>query len=251
VLVVEDDSPIREMLADLLQEAGYKVAEAVNGFQAIERLQAQRPDLIVLDLMLPGMSGWEFLERSRQQLQASGIPVLVLSAISGRGDYPATLGVAAWFTKPLDVPRFLTAVEQLAGPSPVASSKRNGAPHHRGRPRVLIVEDEGVIRDLLTERLDEEGYLVDVAASVEEACDRLTDQPSDVILLDLMLPGDSGWSFLRRRRGDPVLAAIPVLVVSAAPRDRLLEAKELGADGFLSKPFDMDVLSALLRSYAV
>jgi DNA-binding response OmpR family regulator len=63
-----------------------------------------------------------------------------------------------------------------------------------------------------------------------------------------MLPGESGLTFLKERRGDPALASTPVLVLSAAPRERLLEARALGADGFLSKPFDLEMLSTLVRS---
>ncbi len=200
VLVVEDDSPIRSMLADLLQDAGYAVAEAADGREALKHLQERRADLIVLDLMLPRMSGWDFLKRSRQLLEDSNIPVLVLSAISGRGDYPATLGVAA-------------------------------------------------IRDLLIEHLEEQGYAPQAAVSIDEANACLAENGASLILLDLMLPGASGWTFLRQRREEPTLAAIPVLVLSAAPQERLLEAKQLGADAFLSKPFDLDVLSALLRSF--
>jgi len=116
-------------------------------------------------------------------------------------------------------------------------------------PRVLVVEDESPIRDLVTDSLEEEGYGLEVAASVEEAELRIAEEPPDLIVLDLRLPGRSGWDFLRQRHDDPKLAAIPVLVLSAAPEDRLLEAKELGADGFLSKPFDLDILGALVRSY--
>jgi len=236
------------MLADLLQDAGYAVAEAINGFEALKHLREQRPDLIVLDLMLPGMSGWQFLERSHLQLEAANIPVLVLSAISGRGDYPATLGVAAWFTKPLDVPQFLAAVEQLAGSSRTLARQGATLRSHR-RPRVLVVEDEAIIRTLITEHLEDAGYAAQTASSIEEATTLMAGERPDLVLLDLMLPGTSGWSFLRHRRDDPSLAAIPVLVVSAAARERLHEAKELGADGFLSKPFDPDVLSALLSSF--
>jgi DNA-binding response OmpR family regulator len=248
VLVVEDDSPIRSMLTDLLQDAGYAVAEAADGREALKHLQERRADLIVLDLMLPRMSGWDFLTRSRQLLEDSNIPVLVLSAISGRGDYPATLGVAAWFTKPLDVPRFLGAVEQMAGPSRPLPQP-GPAVAARAAARVLVVEDEAPIRDLLIEHLEEQGYAPQAAVSIDEANACLAENGASLILLDLMLPGASGWTFLRQRREEPTLAAIPVLVLSAAPQERLLEAKQLGADAFLSKPFDLDVLSALLRSF--
>jgi CheY-like chemotaxis protein len=240
VLVVEDDSPIRTMLVDLLHDAGYRVVEAADGSEAIRHLRERRPDLIVLDLMMPRMSGWQFLERSRADLDQQNIPVVILSAIRGDSDYPATLGVAAWFTKPLDVERFLGVVGDLAIQAAQATVPR----------RVLIVEDEVSVRNMITEYLEGEGYVPEVAGSVDEARRRILDERPDAILLDLMLPDEDGWQFLRARQSDPVLAAIPVLVISAAPHQRLLRAKELGADGFLSKPFDLDLLSALMRSLA-
>src|SRR5437016_3231069 len=100
ILVVDDDSPIRAMVADLLQDAGYLVLQAADGFEALRLLRENRPELIVLDLMLPGMSGWQFLEHSREELERGKTAVLILSAIAGQGDYPSALGVGAWFTKP-------------------------------------------------------------------------------------------------------------------------------------------------------
>src|SRR5437868_3479296 len=109
VLIVEDDSDIREMVAYLLQDAGYAVLQASDGFEAMQHLRQTRPDLIVLDLMLPRMSGWQFLEQTRPELDRAHIPVVILSAIAGRGDYPSTLGVAGWLTKPIVPDRFLRA----------------------------------------------------------------------------------------------------------------------------------------------
>ena len=229
------------MLAELLQAAGYAVLQASDGFEALQQLRQTRPDLIVLDLMLPGLSGWQFLERSRQELDRANIPVIILSAIKGQGDYPSTLGVAAWLTKPLDVDRFLRAVDELAGPSRPAPSTPAA--------RVLIVEDEPMIRSLLCEHLGDDGYQLDAVGSIAEARARIEARPPALIVLDLMLPGRSGWDFLRERQERAALAGIPVLVISAAPRERLLDAKALGADAFLGKPFDLDVLSALVRSF--
>jgi DNA-binding response OmpR family regulator len=237
------------MLGDLLEDAGYAVIQASDAFQALRQIGEEPPDLIVLDLMLPRMSGWEFLERSRDQLNRANVPVVILSAIKGEGDYPDTLGAAGWFTKPLDVPRFLNAVEALV--SPVQAPPPRSADERRLTPtRVLIVEDEPTIRELLRTHLESEAAqcVTDLAANIPEAMRHIRQRPPDLILLDLMLPRQSGWTFLERRRADPQLARIPVLVVSAAPQDRLLEAKELGASAFLSKPFDTDVLTALIRS---
>jgi DNA-binding response OmpR family regulator len=248
ILVVEDESPIRRVLADVLGDAGYAVLQAADGVEALRKLRSSRPDLIVLDLMMPGMSGWQFLEHSRKQLERWSIPVVILSAIEGKGDYPATLGVGAWMTKPIDVDKLIASVEAMVGPArPVHHASTMGAA--RPLPEVLIVEDESMIRGVIAEHLAEEGFHPREVETLAELRAAIEDDPPDLILLDLMLPGESGFTFLRHRRGDPVLGAIPVVVLSAAPAERLVEAKHLGADAFLSKPFDIDALTALVRSF--
>ena len=118
------------------------------------------------------------------------------------------------------------------------------------KKRVLIVEDDQLIRDVLDEHFSSEGYETDLARTILEAQARIAANPPSIIVLDLMLPGPSGWDFLRERQTDSALAQIPVVVISAAPQNRILEAKELGATAFLSKPFDLDALSALINTYA-
>lgn len=240
------------MLSDILTDAGYGVLEAADGFEALRQLRQTRPDLIILDLMLAGMSGWQFLEHSHKQLERANIPVVILSAIRGGGDYPTALGVAAWLNKPVDIEQFLSAVESMAGPahpvrrSSTSSTKDDSASAH---PRVLVIEDEQPIRDLIVEHLREEGFVTAGVETIEDADLVIAQQRPSLVVLDLMLPGSSGFDFLAKRGRDPTLASIPVLVISAAPQSRLLEAKELGADAFLSKPFDFDALTALVRSF--
>lgn len=248
VLVVEDERPIRLVLADVLGDAGYTVRQAADGLEALKQLRRDRPDPIVLDLMLPRLSGWQFLEQSRPQLEQLNIPVVVLSAIEGKSDYPTALGAAAWLTKPLDIDRLIDAVETMVGPSravPRASTSQQTVANRA----ILIVEDEDTIRNVIAEHLAEEGFQTRAAATLPELETAIADDTPALILLDLMLPEDSGFSFLRRRQTDVIMASIPVVVLSAAPPGRLAEAKELGADAFLSKPFDIDALTALVRSF--
>jgi CheY-like chemotaxis protein len=113
VLVIENDVAIRTMLVDLLGDEGYAVIPVADGAQALETIRQQRPDVIVLDLMLPTMSGWQFLNEARDLLKRFNVPVVVVSAIDGRSDYPSMLGVSAWFAKPLNIPRFLRTLQQL------------------------------------------------------------------------------------------------------------------------------------------
>ncbi|HET6315927.1 MAG TPA: response regulator [Chloroflexota bacterium] len=248
ILVIEDEPPIRGFLADVLGDAGYQVLQAADGMEGLKQLRRDRPDLIVLDLMLPRLSGWQFLEQSRPRLEQLNIPVVIVSAIEGKSDYPSTLGAAAWLTKPLDIDRFINAVETVVGPSRTIPRLSTSQQPTRNRS-ILILEDEDTIRNVIAEHLAEEGFLTRTAEIVADMDDMIAEDPPAVILLDLMLPSESGFAFLRRRQTDVIMAWIPVVVLSAAPLDRLVEAKELGADAFLSKPFDIDALTALVRGF--
>jgi DNA-binding response OmpR family regulator len=233
------------MLSDLLEDAGFAVLQASDGLDALQQFRASRPDLIVLDLMLPGMSGWQFLDHTRAELDQAQVPVVVLTAVKRETDHPNTMGVAAWLSKPVDADRFLDSIERLAGRPPTHADISG----EKSYKRVLIVEDDRMIRNVLDEHLSGDGYRTDLARTISEARARIAANPPSLIVLDLMLPGPSGSDFLRERQTNRALANIPVVVISAAPQKRLLEAKELGADAFLSKPFDLDALSALINTY--
>src|SRR5216683_1405811 len=80
ILVVEDDAAIRGLVSDVLRDDGYDVREATNGVEALEQLRYERPDLIVLDLMMPVMDGWAFVEECRRKRVCGDVPIVVTSA---------------------------------------------------------------------------------------------------------------------------------------------------------------------------
>jgi CheY-like chemotaxis protein len=115
ILVIEDDLSIREALAELLAEEGYAVACAANGAEALDLLALDAaPSLILLDLMMPVMNGWEFRSAQRQDPRLAQIPVLVLSA-SHAGDSGAVtgLGVNAFLQKPFDLETLVSTVQRF------------------------------------------------------------------------------------------------------------------------------------------
>jgi CheY-like chemotaxis protein len=118
-----------------------------------------------------------------------------------------------------------------------------------GARRVLVVDDESNIRELIAEALDEFGYLVDSAADGAEALDALRHATPDVIVLDLMMPRLNGFGFVESLQVDPPTASIPVLLVTAAyaPHDA---ARRIGAQACLSKPFELDRLVQLVGDLA-
>lgn len=108
ILIVEDDCDIRETEREVLEAEGFDVSTACNGKEAIELLNHTHPCLIMLDLMMPVMNGWQFLEAERETLKAQGIPVVVLTA----GGTTAPAGVAAVVPKPFSVSMLLSTINR-------------------------------------------------------------------------------------------------------------------------------------------
>lgn len=110
ILIVEDDNDIRESLAQVLELEGYNVSTAANGKEALELLTTiKRPCLILLDLMMPVMSGWEFLNAQRDDMMLATIPVVVVSAA---GEKAKSTPASGFIKKPIDLPVLLSMIEQ-------------------------------------------------------------------------------------------------------------------------------------------
>ncbi|HEY6843907.1 MAG TPA: response regulator [Thermoanaerobaculia bacterium] len=113
---------------------------------------------------------------------------------------------------------------------------------------MLVVDDDPSIRRMMMAALRRDGYTFVEAANGKEALDQMRQTHPDVVLLDLMMPMVSGWDVLRERSSDPQLMSIPVIVVSANRSAELASAVDKGICAFLPKPFDINVLSSLVRS---
>jgi len=110
ILVVEDDDDIRDSLKELLEEEGYQVDTAANGEQALNRLRGGAPQLILLDLMMPVMDGWEFQKQLRESPSFSRVPIIVISASKFSRE---PLNAAAFIPKPLDAGVLLETIESF------------------------------------------------------------------------------------------------------------------------------------------
>jgi len=112
VLVVEDDASIRDVITDVLEDKGFRVMTAANGSDALEQLDKARPDAMVLDLLMPVMHGWAFMEAYIERTEGAAIPIVVLSVNPALPRSYARLGVRRVVSKPFDVDELLQAVEE-------------------------------------------------------------------------------------------------------------------------------------------
>jgi len=116
-LVVDDDRGIRETLTAALELDGYEVAAAPDGAAALDHLEGERPVLVVLDIMMPGMDGFAFADELRRRGLRAGLPILVLTADGRAREKAARVGAEGWLAKPFDVAELLDRVAALAGPA--------------------------------------------------------------------------------------------------------------------------------------
>jgi CheY-like chemotaxis protein len=115
ILLVEDNEMNRDMLSRRLQRKGYEVVMAVDGGQGVEMALAENPDLILMDMSLPVLDGWEATKRLKAQTPTQGIPVIALTAHAMAGDRDKALesGCDDYDTKPVEFPRLLGKIEAL------------------------------------------------------------------------------------------------------------------------------------------
>ncbi len=203
MLVVDDDPDARDLLSSYLTDAGIETMRAADGEQAIEMARLHHPDLITLDLMMPGLSGWEVLARLKQEEALADIPVVVISIVAETRK-AAVLGAVDAITKPVSA----EALQQV-----VARSLDKHVDGHRAR--VLVVDDEADARELLATMLGDHVGEIRAAGDGREALAILEQWPADLVILDLMMPVMDGLSFLRVLRADRRFDGLPVVILTA------------------------------------
>lgn len=128
ILVVDDDPDIREGLLALLESEGYAVGEARNGREGLEKVEELSPALILLDLMMPVMNGWEFGQRLRSRPEWADIPLIVLSAAGNARAKMSDLRALAYLPKPFEVEELLRLIRRALSPANAPASSTKGVP---------------------------------------------------------------------------------------------------------------------------
>jgi len=259
ILIVEDAPEMRKLVRIILEPAGYTAVEAGDGQAGIEMARQERPDLILMDLSLPVMNGWDATRAIKSDADLRHTPVVALTAHAMQGDRERALGAGcdAYLTKPIDDELLLRTITDLLSqpatqPAQSPSLVRRPGPQPigweaTGKETILAVDDNPQLLSLLTAKLQGAGYHVQPAASGEEALAIIEQQPPDLVILDVMLPDHSGYQVTEAIKRDPLLPFIPVILLTAGTIDRE-QGLEVGADDFLAKPVDSVELLVRVRS---
>ncbi len=249
VLIVDDDAIDRQEMARMVAEEGMDAIVAENGAQCMERLKEALPDVMVLDLMMPEVDGFEVLRRVRSDPDVQAVPVIVVTAKDLTDEDRAQLSgnVFSVLTKSDTTSR--TLLEELKR----LLFELVGAPPALNTPqRLLLVEDNEAAVIQVRSVLQGAGYTVDVVRDGQEALDYVAHTLPDGVILDLMMPKVDGFEVLEKIRGTAATAHIPVLILTAkdlSPQDleklsanniqQLIHKGDVDREGLLQKTADM------------
>jgi len=214
VLVVDDDESSREISKRILSKRGYSVITADNGAAGIELACAQQPDIIVLDILMPGMDGWQVLEKLRDIPETGGIPIIMQSMLSEK-ELGLSLGADDYLTKPVDKSDLPNAVRKLL-------------PELKLHEGVLVIEEDTNLVGLLNQAQGEEPFEILQTADLDEALQWMSERRFGIILVGQHSEMDAVSKFMGSVNRSEEYGDTPTVLLNS------IELESMDADQLLS-----------------
>ncbi len=217
MLVIDDDATVHDLLTRFLAKEGYQVISALNAEEGLRLAREQKPDVITLDVLMPGTDGWAALRALKADAELSDIPVIMLTIVDEK-NLGFALGASEYLSKPVDSDQLISILEKYR------STDDSRA--------ILVVDDDPSAREMLARMLVKEGWKVTEAENGRAALERVAEKLPQLILLDLMMPEMDGFEFLREMRKNKEWRTVPVIVVTAKD---LTQEDRLQLNGYVEK----------------
>jgi signal transduction histidine kinase/DNA-binding response OmpR family regulator len=248
ILVVDDDPHVRHIVGEHLRRNGYTVLEADSGKQALQMAEAHPIEAILLDLYMPGMSGWQTIEHLKAKHTTAHIPIVVLSVLSPSArtsDGPSLVSTTqGWIQKPFNEGLLLAELGRVLH-------------HGTGPGHILLVEDDHDLATIVLSSFENDttaGHVgIQHVSTVGDAMLACRTNAPDILILDLTLPDGSGFALVDWLRRQPTLRTLPLVVYSGRDLSAAeMEQLRLGPTQFLAKtrvqPRDVeDLVLAMVR----
>lgn len=238
ILVIEDNKDNLELMSYLLNSFGYTVLTAVNGKEGLEIARRQLPDLIICDIHLPEVDGYEVARHLKNHPALKAIPLIAVTALAMVGDRDKVLaaGFNAYISKPIDPETFVEQVKTLLQPDQLSKTPPPAATVEtletletldptqvldiqamsKGKGiTILVVDDSPINLRLAASILEPFGYHIITAKDVKEALALIRQQVPDLILCDIHMPNASGYDLIKAVKADPQWSRIPFLFISS------------------------------------
>ncbi len=270
ILIVDDDPLDVKLLDASLSSEDYKVFNAHDGSTALEKIETIQPDLILLDIIMPGIDGYEVTRRLKTSTKTRDIPIILITSLTGTDDKSKGMqaGADEFLNKPVNTTELLARVKSLIrlkkyheqlnsrNKSEVSFVK---SPHsiassipEKEMPVILLAEDNENDLRLLRAHLNGQSYQIKYVKTGEEALSFCLKQKADLLILDVILPGINGFDVCRQLKNNDATKKIQILMVTSLnDLESRIKGIEFGADDFLIKPIHKDEfivrVTALLR----
>jgi len=248
ILIIEDEESLVDLLAAKLKKEGYEVEFALDGEKGFQKISSFNPDLILLDIVMPKMDGYEVLEKMSEENKK--IPVIIISNSGQPVEIEKTtkLGAIDHLIKTeFSATDVLEKVRKCIHQDGTVACAVNNAPAPTPKEdanakklniKVALVEDDPFLREICSKKLAKEGYTVYEAIDGQQALDTIKKVKPDIVLLDIILPAIDGFQILHELRQNPdkAIASVPIIMLSNLGQDDdIKKAMEMGANDYLVK----------------
>jgi two-component system, cell cycle response regulator len=257
ILIIEDNQTNLDLMTFLLKSFGHMSLVAHDGVAGLEVARREELDLIICDVQMPTLDGYEVARQLKNDLKLRQVPLVAVTALAMVGDRDKVLaaGFDGYIAKPIAPRTFVQQVENFLQPGQHSTFW----PQHPPTPSpalvakhttILVVDNSPVNIEVVRSTLEPSGYEVVVANNVAEGFALARQSAPDLILSDLHMPGESGLDFIRGVKADPQLRAIPFVIISSTAQREMDWGAALvaGADKFISRPIKPQALLAEIEA---
>ena len=253
VLVVEDNPTNLQLILYLLKAFGHTAIAVGDGISGLETVQGDEFDVILCDVLMPGIDGFEFARRYKQRNTGKKAPLIAVTALAMVGDRERLLnaGFDGYVSKPIDPEKFIGQIEAFL-PQELRSTAAAQAERTPGQegvglaggPVILIVDDVQVNRDLVRSTLQPFGYRIVEAQNVRDGLEKANTASLALILCDLHMAGGDGFELLASLKRTPELSDVPFFFLSSTAwkTSEQIRGMQLGAKKFLLRPIEPETL---------
>ncbi len=267
-ILVVDDNPLNvKLFSSKLEREGYEAIPAYDGREALAKVLEKKTDIVLLDLMMPVMDGFEVLEKLKSNPQTKNIPVIIITALNEAEERLSQLEAKAdeLLAKPVSTAELLMRVKSMLhlreikdrlderknqlSSVPALEYKKQESLDSDREPLILLVEDEDKDAKLIATYLSDTPYELKRARNGEDAFSMLEKEKADIILLDILLPDIDGFEICRRLKSSEETKGIQIIAVTnVSDLEDMERSMELGMDEYLIKPVNKQELRIRIKA---
>jgi two-component system, cell cycle response regulator len=245
IIIVEDDPMISEIYHRKFTEGGFEVSVAMNSEQALDLARTQEVDVVMTDLIMPKMDGFQLIEALRTEGYDKNIKIIVTSNLSERSDQEKALelGADGFVAKSehspselvVEIQRLVNQFQQQKKNSARIEDAKKGKSNSNGK-RVLLIEDEEIFIEMFGEKLKQDGFIVEAARNGAWGVKEAMKNKYDIFVVDMIMPAMTGEEMIAKIKANEETKNIPVIALSASVEDDVAKrVQKMGIDAFFVK----------------